>query len=37
MPFITPMSYEIDAEEDFEYLEWQINRNDEIIRKLFRA
>ena len=37
MPLITPMSYEIDAEEDFEYLEWQINRNDEIIRKLFRA
>ena len=37
MPLITPMSYEIDAEEDFEYLEWQINRNDEIIKKLFRA
>ena len=37
MPFITPMSYEIDAEEDFEYLEWQINRNDEIIKKLFRV
>tara|TARA_B100001971_G_C18053540_1_gene464120 strand:+ start:115 stop:840 length:726 start_codon:yes stop_codon:yes gene_type:complete len=37
MPLITPMSYEIDAEEDFEYLEWQINKNDEIIKKLFRA
>jgi N-acylneuraminate cytidylyltransferase len=37
MPLITPMSYEIDAEEDFEYLEWQINRNDEIIKKLFRV
>ena len=35
MPLITPMSYEIDAEEDFEYLEWQINKNDEIIKKLF--
>ena len=37
MPFITPRSYEIDTEEDFEFLEWQINRNDDIIKVLFRV
>jgi len=35
IPFITPRTCEIDMEEDFEFIEWQINKNDEIIKKLF--
>jgi len=35
MPFITPRSYEIDTEEDFEFLEWQIHRKHEIFNELF--
>jgi|TARA_B100001971_G_C18018588_1_gene446177 N-acylneuraminate cytidylyltransferase len=36
MPFITPRSYEIDSEEDFEFLEWQISNNIDLHNKLFR-
>lgn len=37
MPFITPRSYEVDTKEDFEFLEWQINKDDDIIKYLFRV
>lgn len=35
MPFITPKSYEVDTEEDFEFLEWKINKDDTIVKTLF--
>ncbi|NQV03705.1 MAG: acylneuraminate cytidylyltransferase family protein [Bacteroidia bacterium] len=37
MGFITNLTTEVDTMDDFEFLEWQIIKNDEIIKKLFRV
>lgn len=35
LPFITPMVVEVDVPEDFDLLEYQLDKNPEIFRKLF--
>ncbi len=35
MGYVTDFTIEVDTVDDFEFLEWQINKNDEIIKKLF--
>jgi len=35
MGYVTDFTIEFDTVDDFEFLEWQINKNDEIIKKLF--
>ena len=35
MSYVTDFAIEVDTIDDFEFLEWQINKNDEIIKKLF--
>ena len=35
MGYVTDFAIEVDTIDDFEFLEWQINKNDEIIMKLF--
>ena len=35
MDYVTDFTIEVDTVDDFEYFEWQINKNDEIIKKLF--
>lgn len=37
MGFITKYSTEIDSQEEYQFLEWQINKTDKIIKKLFGA
>ena len=34
-PFITPQSPEVDSEEDFHYLEYQITKNPSLISQVF--
>jgi len=35
MGYVTDFTIEVDTVDDFEFIEWQINKNDEIIKKLF--
>lgn len=35
MAYITNLTIEVDTVEDFEFLEWQISRNDDLLNKLF--
>jgi CMP-N,N'-diacetyllegionaminic acid synthase len=35
MDYVTDFTIEVDTLDDFEFIEWQINKNDEIIKKLF--
>lgn len=35
VPFITPVAHEVDTEEDFSYLEFQLSKYPEILSKLF--
>ena len=35
MGFVTNVTTEIDTIEDFEFIEWQINKNDDLLNKLF--
>ncbi len=37
MGYVTDFAIEVDTIDDFEFLEWQINKNDEIIMKLFEG
>ena len=37
MGYVTDFVIEVDTIDDFEFLEWQINKNDEIIMKLFEG
>ena len=36
LPFITPITHELDRLEDVDYLEFQLNRNKEIFSKVFK-
>ena len=36
MGYITDFTIEVDSEEDFEFLEWQINNNNKLVKTLFR-
>jgi len=36
LPFITNVSYEVDTEEDFEYLEFQLKKRIDISKLLFK-
>lgn len=33
--FVTPLVTEVDCEEDFEYLEWQVAKRPELVKRLF--
>ena len=35
MSFVTDYTIEVDTKDDFEYLEWQINKKNKIMKKLF--
>jgi len=35
--FITPVTHEIDTTEDFDYIEWQVQKNPEIYKQLFEG
>ena len=35
--YVTDFAIEVDTIDDFEFLEWRINKNDEIIKKLFEG
>ena len=35
IPFVTPIAHEVDTEEDFSYLEFQLSKYPEIVSKLF--
>ena len=35
MGYITDYTTEVDTEEDFEFLEWQINNNNKLVKTLF--
>jgi len=35
VPFVTPVTHEVDTEEDFSYLEFQLSKYPEILSKLF--
>ena len=35
MGYITDYTTEVDTEEDFEFLEWQINNNKKLVKTLF--
>ena len=37
MGYVTDFAIEVDTIDDFEFLEWQINKNDEIIKNLFKG
>ncbi len=37
LSYVTDFAIEIDTMEDFEFLEWQINKDNAIIKKLFRG
>jgi len=36
MGYITDFTIEVDVEEDFEFLEWQINKNKKLVTTIFR-
>jgi N-acylneuraminate cytidylyltransferase len=35
LPFVTPVAHEVDTEEDFSYLAFQLSKYPEILSKLF--
>tara|TARA_Y100000816_G_C26089614_1_gene575598 strand:+ start:778 stop:1503 length:726 start_codon:yes stop_codon:yes gene_type:complete len=37
MGYVTNFSIEVDTIDDFEFLQWKIDKNDEIIKKLFKG
>jgi hypothetical protein len=36
MGYVTDYTIEVDIEEDFEFLEWQISKNNKLVNSLFK-